>query len=322
MAYLPELNETTYRILDLEWQELREKHKFDGEHLNLRKGEFKPGPPIRLITDVNGKVLYGGRVPRVGDCRGVSETCSLGTLRFDQLANAYFAQWEKTHEQSERFKLWTDEIKLIVIHEMGQLWRGHAGWFKKDCRPNLSGTLSGLDKNWIKKARITEIDRLNAAKSSRKPSEAIQGAVLPSQPRESNQLAPPNMNQYPVSRIQADLHASEQEGAGCAEYGELPQETKKLGKSAEASDGVDSATSAMGEPPPRSEINLFLKRVFTDEGRRITRTNLWQVAGYKDATQFERFQRDKRASYGSKIKFRAILKMDSKSFIARLDNLA
>ena len=81
---------------------------------------------------------------------------------------------------------------------------------------------------------------------------------------------------------------------------------------AELTDGNDSADR-------RVLVNRFIDRVFEEKNRRIRRTDIWRVAGYTDATQFERFQRNKRATAGSIAKFTNILKLIPADFLGRLD---
>jgi hypothetical protein len=79
--------------------------------------------------------------------------------------------------------------------------------------------------------------------------------------------------------------------------------------------------SKPADPDRRAIVDAFLDRVLTESGRGITRTDLWKVAGYKDATQFERFQRNHNASYGSLQKFNRLMKESTKEFLIKLDRL-
>ena len=72
----------------------------------------------------------------------------------------------------------------------------------------------------------------------------------------------------------------------------------------------------------REQVDAFIERIFSGaKGRRITRTDIWRVAGYTDATQFQRFQRNKKGSAGSIAKFTKILKLTPAEFLERLDGL-
>jgi hypothetical protein len=84
-----------------------------------------------------------------------------------------------------------------------------------------------------------------------------------------------------------------------------------------------SANSPMPEANlgPRGQVDRFIEGVQIAEGRRITRRDIWRVAGYTEATQFERFQRGKRASPGSIMKFEKVLKLSPAQFLERLDGL-
>lgn len=71
----------------------------------------------------------------------------------------------------------------------------------------------------------------------------------------------------------------------------------------------------------RAAIEAYIEEVVRKTGRRITRTDIWRVAGYTEATQFERFQRGKGASVGSIAKFTRILNLSPAEFLQRLDGL-
>lgn len=72
---------------------------------------------------------------------------------------------------------------------------------------------------------------------------------------------------------------------------------------------------------PRAQVDHFIETVGTATGRRITRTDIWRVAGYTEATQFERFQKNSRASAGSITKFNRILQLEPAEFLERLGKL-
>ena len=57
-----------------------------------------------------------------------------------------------------------------------------------------------------------------------------------------------------------------------------------------------------------------------EAGRKITRKEIWTVAGYKDATEFERFQRgDNRSTQSAIAVFTRVLNMKPADFIKVLD---
>ena len=72
----------------------------------------------------------------------------------------------------------------------------------------------------------------------------------------------------------------------------------------------------------RERVGSFIKKM-RQHGYEITRKDIWQVAGYDDATEFERFQReDPRTTSGSRTKFDRILNLTPEEFIQRLSKLA
>jgi hypothetical protein len=78
---------------------------------------------------------------------------------------------------------------------------------------------------------------------------------------------------------------------------------------------------AKAETATHQQVDHFIERVLSTKARHITRSDIWRVAGYTEATQFERFQREKNTSAGSVIKFGKILKLGPAEFLQRLDDL-
>jgi hypothetical protein len=90
-------------------------------------------------------------------------------------------------------------------------------------------------------------------------------------------------------------------------------------------------TRAASEQPPidgvsgnsagrRAAINGFISKVAEETGRRITRKDIWTVAGYRNRTEFERFQRgDKRTTRSAASNFQRVLRMKPQDFIRSLD---
>ena len=77
------------------------------------------------------------------------------------------------------------------------------------------------------------------------------------------------------------------------------------------------ADGASKETATRARIDAFIEKL-RDAGHPITRTDIWRVAGYQDATEFERFQReDDRTTSGSKARFNRVLDMSPEVFIEK-----
>jgi len=84
---------------------------------------------------------------------------------------------------------------------------------------------------------------------------------------------------------------------------------------------VQSAKERDAVQTVRARVDAFIGNVFQMKARRITRTDIWRVAGYTEATQFERFQRNKNQSAGSVARFERVLRMNPTEFLERLDRL-
>lgn len=68
----------------------------------------------------------------------------------------------------------------------------------------------------------------------------------------------------------------------------------------------------------RALIDAFISNVM-NAGQKITRKHIWTVAGYSNATEFERFQRgDARATQSAKDNFTRVLKMRPEEFVQSL----
>ena len=84
-------------------------------------------------------------------------------------------------------------------------------------------------------------------------------------------------------------------------------------------ESADAAGAAEAERR-RAAIDGFMAAVAEKTGRKITRKDIWTVAGYKDPTEFERFQRDNpRTTKSATIAFNRILRMTPANFVEMLD---
>jgi hypothetical protein len=72
----------------------------------------------------------------------------------------------------------------------------------------------------------------------------------------------------------------------------------------------------------RQKIDEFIGMVLA-EGRSVSRTEIWRMAGYTNRTEFERYQRCAKPANKRAVRlFNAILALSAKNFIERLDKLA
>ena len=69
-------------------------------------------------------------------------------------------------------------------------------------------------------------------------------------------------------------------------------------------------------PDRRDLIDQFIVRVRAQTGERIKKADIWKVAGYKEDSEFQRFQRvDKRTTKKATAEFKRVLAMDSRQFL-------
>jgi hypothetical protein len=89
----------------------------------------------------------------------------------------------------------------------------------------------------------------------------------------------------------------------------------------ESADPVESQPDVRAEPSAkdyRAIVDAFIDKVLAETGTRITRKNIYNVAGYTDQTEFLKFQRDECSSPGARDKFMRILKLEPEEFLNRL----
>ena len=105
------------------------------------------------------------------------------------------------------------------------------------------------------------------------------------------------------------------EGIGVAQAAAVLQHTRQIPSVAQTPDGENCAGTEQ-----RAAVDAFIEEVLQETGKRITRTDIWRAAGYKDRTEFERFQRDDpRTTDSAKAAFYRTLKMKPKAFIELRD---
>ena len=98
---------------------------------------------------------------------------------------------------------------------------------------------------------------------------------------------------------------------GVAQAAAVPHHTRQMLSVAQTRDGENRAGTDR-----RAAVDAFIEEVFQKTGKRISRTDIWRVTGYRDRTEFERFQRgDRRTTRSAKAAFFRTLKMDPKAFI-------
>ena len=82
--------------------------------------------------------------------------------------------------------------------------------------------------------------------------------------------------------------------------------------------GLPQQLATRAETETHRQVDRFIEKILSITGRRVIRADIWRVAGYHEATQFERFQREKGASAGSVAKFTRVLNLSPAEFLRRL----
>lgn len=97
-----------------------------------------------------------------------------------------------------------------------------------------------------------------------------------------------------------------------------PNESSPTAAQRVPAEGPNSSVASQAHH--RELVDAFIEQVLVVTGKRIRRTDIWKAAGYEDATEFERFQRNSRTSPAVISKFMKILRMTPAKFMERLDH--
>jgi hypothetical protein len=80
-------------------------------------------------------------------------------------------------------------------------------------------------------------------------------------------------------------------------------------------------STSISKAARRKLVDDFIARIQFQAGRKISRTDIWKVAGYRDATEFERFQRGERVTVSANDNFSRVLRMTPESFTRSVDKI-
>jgi hypothetical protein len=101
---------------------------------------------------------------------------------------------------------------------------------------------------------------------------------------------------------------------------------ERLAKATKGEQARKTESTAPGEQSQgirverRTLVDNFIAAVLKSTGRKINRKDIWIVAGYSDATEFQRFQRhDTRTTSSAVANFSRVLNMDPETFLKVLD---
>ena len=134
---LPELSESAKLKLSLQWDELIEKHHFDGEHSTGHEKErarrrtllaqsrseplgLQEGGPLRAPSRgmSSSGAIYDPSYPDAVDPVGIGETVSLARARFDQLRLAYLPLWAVSQDaRVEEFSAQLILMGAVVVDQ-------------------------------------------------------------------------------------------------------------------------------------------------------------------------------------------------------------
>ena len=124
------------------------------------------------------------------------------------------------------------------------------------------------------------------------------------------------MQQEDPERFLSTLNAQ----PACAAEGGLPNADKSGESEPTRTESGPAVNGTKGNgTDQRAAIDSFIFKL-AEAGRKITRKNIWKVAGYTNATEFERFQRgDTRTTQSAAAAFKRVLGMTPEAFVGLLD---
>jgi hypothetical protein len=101
--------------------------------------------------------------PAVIDSIGIAETVELAKARFADLAGGYLSVWADMNRDSDQFTRWLEDLRLLVVREVGDLWcpsEWHVQWFERACCKKVEEALTPLIDEWESRAARLEVQHL------------------------------------------------------------------------------------------------------------------------------------------------------------------
>jgi hypothetical protein len=284
MADLPVLSDSAKRMLALQWEALREKHKLTDEDLS---GYDRKRQQLTQISAQwprhDPRHLDPRSAAQVARWLGVTSSVNAAEERFRR-AGPDMGTWCASGAGYETFAASLDSVKRDIVAELESIWKGRSAvtdrWFEQTCKPDVEKALSVLVKGRIAQARQVEMNSLDGKAWAEARTRAMNGLFK----------ANPNGSTEPKAAQSTRTDA---------------------GPAASGTDGNGA--------DQRATIDAFIWKL-AGAGRKITRKNIWTVAGYRNATEFERFQRgDIRTTKSAAAAFKRVLGMMPEAFIGLLD---
>jgi hypothetical protein len=215
---------------------------------------------------------------------GLDPSVKVAEGRFRGTDWEYWSHWCSSGEPYKTYAAWLETLKRETVAELESIWKGRSAasdkWFEVACKLKIEEALSALVKARIAQARDVEVNRLD--RKARAGAWTRVAGTLPG--------ATPNGATEPKA-----------DESTCTNAGLTVNGTK--------GNGTDQ----------RAAIDAFILKL-AEAGRKIKRRNIWKVAGYANATEFERFQRgDTRTTQSAAAAFKRVLGMTPEAFIGLLD---
>jgi hypothetical protein len=268
MADLPELSESTRRKLTLRWTNLLDTNRLTGEHLHWHERELgrqrqravrNQERRLRIqeqMAPESIKDWYDGGDSPHGGSRLADERAADGTGIAPTVALAE-ARFKDLF--AEFYRLWLSS---------GDGYEGFAGWLdilRRQVTIEVASVWEGGPKairRWYKRACGPAVEKALTALVKRGTTRA-----------RADELKRLEQGETPTGKSQK----STKPRGSPSIIGGLPKDAIVRMKPATAR---------------REAVDAYIEEIFSQTGKRITRTEIWKWARYKTRTEFERWERN------------------------------
>jgi len=165
MPDLPELPNSTKRMLALQWSKLLEDHYLTGEHfewVNAERDRLR-----RIAAQASPTARGQSRAPSLDSwelSRGIEPSVQVAKAHFTTAVKEYWPLWVSSGAGHEVFADWLPELQRRTLSDMPSVWKGRSvaidRWYEEECGPAVEKALSTLVQEWARRARDEELKRL------------------------------------------------------------------------------------------------------------------------------------------------------------------
>jgi hypothetical protein len=271
----PVLFDPAKRMLALQWEALREKHKLTDEEVG---GYDRERQRLLGIVAKPPRGVNPSRPKQAAYALGLGPSVRAAEARFLGTDREYWLHWGFSGADYETYAAWLDSLKRDILAEQALLWKGRSTvtdrWFARTCGPAIEKALSVLIKGRVAQAREVEMGRLDRKARAEAWARAADG-----------------------------LPKTNPDGAGEPKADECARTDPSPALNGRDTGGLDR----------RAAVDAYIEEV-RQTGRQIIRTDIWKTARYKTRAEFERWEsywyekRGRKGNQSAHEKFTRLLK--------------